>query len=103
MMSCIKHLWSGPRSTGWYLNFLAVDPAYQKQGYGRLLASWGVEQAKRENVAASVISGSGKDRFYGLCGFEVLGGRASDGERNPIAGKTEGGAVLFWEPKDKGL
>lgn len=70
---------SGTRGTGWYLNFLAVDPAYQNQGHGRVLAAWGVEQAKQENVTASVLSGMGKDRFYWKFGFLVWGGHVSDG------------------------
>lgn len=99
IFSCIEHLWSGTRGTGWYLNYLAVDPTYQNQGYGRSLAKWGIERAKQENVAASVISGSGKDRFYQRCGFEIQAGRVSDGEGNPLKGKTKGGSVLFRDPK----
>ena len=63
------------------------------------MAMWGIERAKQENIAASVISGSGKDRFYRRCGFEVQAGRVSDGEGNPLKGKTEGGSVLFRDPK----
>lgn len=99
VFSFTKHLWSGRRGTGWYLNFLGVDPAYQRQGYGRLMATWGVEQAKRENITASVISGTDRDRFYRRCGFEVMGGHVSDGEGNPLKGKTEGGSILFYDPK----
>ena len=99
VFSHINHLWSGTRATGWYLNYLAVDPAYQHQGYGRVLAVWGVERAKLEKVAASVVSGTGKDRFYRRCGFETQVGRVSDGEGNPLKGMTEGGAVLFCDPE----
>lgn len=97
--SYTKYLWSGTRDTGWYLNFLAVSPAYQNRGYGRILATWGLERAKQENVAASVISGTGKDTFYRMCGFEVEAGRVSDGEGNPLKDKTEGGSILFSDPK----
>jgi GNAT superfamily N-acetyltransferase len=97
----INHLWSGRRATGWYLNYLAVHPAHQNQSFGRVLATWGVKRAKDENVAASVISALGKDRFYRRCGFEILGGRVSDGEDNPMKGKTEGGSVLFCDPMDE--
>lgn len=99
IFSYTKHLWSGTRATGWYLNYLAVDPAYQNQGYGRVLATWGIDMAKQENVAASVISGTGRRRFYRRCGFEVQGGLVSDGEGNPLKGMTEGGEVLFRDPK----
>lgn len=98
-MAYAQHLWSGPRATGWYLNFIAVDPAHQRQGYGRALVAWGLEQARKENVPASVISGTGKDSFYQRCGFEVLAGRATDGEGNPLKGKVEGGAVWFRDVK----
>ncbi|KAL6713982.1 hypothetical protein ACLMJK_008476 [Lecanora helva] len=99
VFSYTKHLWSGRRDTGWYLNFLAVDPRYQSQGHGRLLASWGVERADEEKVAASVISGTDKDRFYQRCGFGTKGGHVSDGEGNPLKDLTEGGSVLFHDPK----
>lgn len=99
-MSYSKHLWSGRRDTGWYLNFLAVDPAYQNRGYGRALVAWGIEQAQKENVPASVISGTGKDTFYQRCGFDLLVGRVTDGEGNPLNGKVEGGALLFCDAKD---
>lgn len=97
--SCVKYLWLGGRNTGWYLNFLAVDPAYQDQGYGRTLAAWGVKQAKQDSITASVVSSPEKVRFYRRCGFEVESGRVSDGEGNPMKGKIEGGVVLFRDPK----
>ncbi len=98
-LSYTKHLWFGRRETGWHLNYLAVDPAYQNHGYGRVLATWGVERAKQEKVAASVTSGLGKDTFYRRCGFDIHGGHVSDGEGNPLKGMTEGGSVLFRDPK----
>ncbi|KAL8693052.1 MAG: hypothetical protein Q9224_003835 [Gallowayella concinna] len=92
----ISHFWSGSRSIGWYLNFLGVHPDFQRQGYGTSLAGWGIERAKLENVAASVISGVGKDPFYQRCGFDVEAGKSTEGEGNPLAGKVEGaGTVLF--------
>ncbi|KAI4169313.1 MAG: hypothetical protein LQ343_005811 [Gyalolechia ehrenbergii] len=94
----ISHLWSGQSSTGWYLNFLGVDPAHQRQGYGRLLVTWGVERAMVENLAVSVISGEGRDDFYRRCGFDVEVGRATEGKGNPLKDKTTGGAVLFRFP-----
>ena len=30
-----EHFWSGSRAEVWYLSHMGVDPAYQKQGYGR--------------------------------------------------------------------
>ena len=91
----IGHI-SGTRATGWYLNYLGVDPAHQNHGYGRALAKWGVEKARQEDISASVISGTRKDRFYRRCGFEELVGRVTDGEGNPLKGLTEAGNVLFY-------
>jgi len=91
----IAHCWSGSRSIGWYLNFLAVDPAYQNQGYGSTLVAWGLEQAKKEKISVSVISGEGKDNFYRRCGFHVEVGRSTEGVGNPLKNKTIGGAILF--------
>ncbi|KAL9593954.1 MAG: hypothetical protein Q9219_007292 [cf. Caloplaca sp. 3 TL-2023] len=90
-----SHLWSGPRSNGWYLNYLAVRPDFQNHGFGTSLATWGVERARKENIAASVISGVGKDPFYRRCGFTVEVGKASDGEGNPLQGRVGGGTILF--------
>ena len=88
----------GSRSTGWYLNCLAVHPAYEKQGHGRTLVAWGIEQAKSDNIAASVTSGERRDNFYRRCGFDVEVGRVTDGEGNPLKIKTDGGAILFRDP-----
>lgn len=88
----------GSRSTGWYLNCLAVHPAYEKQGYGRILVAWGIDQAKRDGIATSVTSGEGRDNFYRRCGFDVEVGRVTDGEGNPLKNKTDGGAILFRDP-----
>ena len=102
VFSFTTHLWSGTRATGWYLNFLAVKPAYQNRGYGRALVAWGVERAKQENVAASVCSGKGRETFYQKCGFDVQAGKITDGEGNPLKAKIEedaGGLVLFRDPK----
>ena len=95
----IAHFWSGSRRTGWYLNFLAVDPAYQNQRYGSSLVEWGVQRAKKENVVASVISGEGRDDFYKRCGLNIVVGNSTEGEGNPLKGKTDGGTILFYDPK----
>ena len=89
---------SGSRSTGWYLNCLAVDPVYEKQGHGRVLVAWGIDQATREKIAASVTSGERRDNFYRRCGFDIEVGRVTDGEGNPLKNKTDGGAILFRDP-----
>ena len=88
----------GSRSTGWYLNCLAVNPAYEKQGHGRSLVAWGIDQATRDSIAASVTSGERRDNFYRRCGFDVEVGRVTDGEENILKNKTYGGAILFRDP-----
>ena len=93
------HHWSGPRSDGWYLNFIGVKPSYQGQGYGGELVTWGIQQADDDNVAASVISGVGKDDFYRKYGLDVEVGNVTDGEGNPLKGRTGGGAILFRNPR----
>lgn len=95
------HLWSGKRDTGWYLNYLAVDPAHQNQGYGTALAEWGIVRGKEENVTASVICALDKQGFYRRCGFEAVGGRISEGEGNPLKGNEAEGLVLFCDSKGK--
>lgn len=96
--SLIGHHWSGPRSVGWYLNLLAVLPAYQCRGYGSNLVSWGIERAQQEGVAASVISGQRKDDFYKRCGFNIVVGNSTEGEENPLKDITDGGTIFFREP-----
>ena len=101
IMPMISHFWSGQRRTGWYLNFLAVDPVYQNQGYGSSLAQWGIERSKVENITTSVISGEHRDDFYRRCGFDTVVGNSTEGEGNPLKGKTVGGTVLFRDPKSE--
>ncbi len=95
------HLWSGKRATGWYLNYLGIDPAHQHQGYGTALAEWGIERAKEEKVTASVICGLDKQGFYRRCGFEAVGGRISEGEGNPLKDSKVAGLVLFCDAKSE--
>ena len=89
------HQWSGSRSNGWYLNFLAVHPDFRNRRHGSNLVEWGVERAKEEEVTASVINGVGRDPFYRRCGFTVEVGKATDGEGKPLQGKVDGGTILF--------
>jgi len=87
-------IWSGPRAQNWYLDFLATHPDFERQGIATELVKWGLEEAKREGVYASVISSLGKERFYGKFGF-VEEGRANVGplKENGI----QGGAIMFCE------
>ncbi|KAJ9611638.1 hypothetical protein H2200_004822 [Cladophialophora chaetospira] len=93
----LDHIWTGDRSESWYLECLAVHPDHQKKGHGRALVEWGLEQARKEGIACSVIAADGKERFYQACGFDVGPvGRAGEGEGNPLR-EVAGGLVFFKE------
>jgi GNAT superfamily N-acetyltransferase len=91
----VDHMWTGKRAESWYLECLGVIPKFQRQGIGRALVKWGFEQAEKENVCASVISGDGKEEFYRSCGFEVQDGWSGMGEGNPLA--IAPGGLMFWK------
>lgn len=93
----LDHVWVGPRSESWYLECLGVDPDYQRRGQGRALVKWGLDQARREGIACSVIAADGKEKFYQNCGFDVGPvGRSGEGEGNPLK-QVPGGLVFFKE------
>ncbi|KAF2713195.1 hypothetical protein K504DRAFT_487671 [Pleomassaria siparia CBS 279.74] len=94
------HHWAGAREENWYLCLLAVHPDYQGKGFGRELVEWGLQQAERESVYASVRSSDGKDGFYLKTGFDRIVGSSTEGEGNPLAG-VKGGSILFRDPKRK--
>lgn len=91
----LDHMWSGKRSESWYLESIGVRPEFQRQGVGRALVRWGFEQAEKENVCVSVISGDGKEEFYKSCGFEVQDGWSGMGKDNPLA--IAPGGLMFWK------
>jgi predicted N-acetyltransferase YhbS len=90
---CSFH-WEGSREENWYLELLAVHPEHQGKQYGRGLVQWGVDEAAREGVCASVISADRKEKFYGRFGFVEVG-RSNVG---PLSG-IEGGAIMFNDVK----
>ncbi|KAJ7478629.1 hypothetical protein B0H11DRAFT_1279915 [Mycena galericulata] len=47
----------------WYLAFMAVDPAYQKQGIGQALLQWGLDQADAEVYLETSDEGLRKECF----------------------------------------
>ncbi|KAL5345293.1 hypothetical protein ACLOAV_009663 [Pseudogymnoascus australis] len=79
--------------TSWsnYLNY-TTHPDFQGQGIGKELVKWGIDEADKENVCASVISSDGNEGFYGQSGFIEVG-RANVGrlKENGI----KGGAIMF--------
>jgi GNAT superfamily N-acetyltransferase len=94
----IKHHWSGTRAEGWYLDLIGVDPTAGGKRYGRQLVGWGLEQARKDGVGASLVAAEGKEKFYRACGFDVTAGMCGDegGEENLIR-KVGGGAIMFWD------
>jgi predicted N-acetyltransferase YhbS len=95
MHTFIGRLWTGSRADCWDLHTLAVSPDHQNCGYGRQLVAWGLEQAEREKVAASVLSADKKEAFYQRCGYGPVVGRATDGVGNRLKGRVMGGAIMF--------
>lgn len=93
------HHWSGTRTKAWSLETLGVKPEYQGRGFGRELVRQGLERARQDGVAASVIAAFRKERFYVACGFEEIVGNVCDGQGNPMAG-CKGGALLFMDPQE---
>ncbi|ROW18190.1 hypothetical protein VPNG_00244 [Cytospora leucostoma] len=95
----IKQAWSGERAESWYLQNLAVHPAFQGRGIGRMLVRWGLDRAAEDKVYASVIAARGKDPFYRKCGFDVQDGNwGMGGAGNPLQG-FEGGN-MHWKAPD---
>jgi GNAT superfamily N-acetyltransferase len=73
--------WTGDRAECWDLYVCGVDPDYQGKGVGKILASWGVNEAKREGsgTCASVLCGEKNRGFYGKAGLTVQVGDSENG------------------------
>ncbi|KUI57215.1 hypothetical protein VP1G_04565 [Cytospora mali] len=92
--------WAGDRAESWFLQNLAVHPAYQGRGIGRMLVRWGLDRARGEGAYASVIAARGKDPFYRKCGFDIQDGNwGMGGDGNPLNG-FEGGN-MHWKAPDE--
>lgn len=87
------HYWTGPRARTWLLDFLMVDPAHQRKGFGRELVCFGLDLATRDCVCASVIASEVGEGLYVSCGFKPVGW-VQEGEGNPLSG-LPGGRILF--------
>lgn len=97
-MPYCEHHWHGDRAENWYLSLCAVHPDYQGKGVGREVVKWGLDEAEKENIHASVMSSKGNEDFYLRCGFDEIVGNGTEGEGNPLAG-VPGGAILFKYPR----
>ncbi|KAJ5691815.1 GNAT family acetyltransferase [Penicillium macrosclerotiorum] len=56
----------------WYLGNLAVAPAYQRRGIGRLLLEWGLDHARREHVAVGLEASAKGVGLYERAGFRPV-------------------------------
>ena len=92
----IAHYWQTPaRLENWYLQLCGTGPQFQGKGYGKDLVLWGVDRARQEGIAASLVSAKGKEGFYKKCGFgDPVGWASEGGDENPIH-HVEGGAILW--------
>jgi predicted GNAT family acetyltransferase len=73
--------WTGERAECWDLHVCGVDPEFHGRGVGKMLATWGVREARREGegVVASVLCGEKNRGFYGKAGFGVQVGGGEKG------------------------
>lgn len=55
------------------LNSVAVDPAHQRKGVGKMLTRWGMEKAAEENKAVHFLSSPSGAQLYRAMGFEEVG------------------------------
>lgn len=57
----------------WELEVLAVDPAFQRQGLGSRLLSWGMDQASRCLLPVVVAATLNGEHLYKKYGFQECG------------------------------
>ncbi|KAI7780377.1 hypothetical protein LA080_016101 [Diaporthe eres] len=57
----------------WSLNSVAVDPAHQRKGVGKMLTRWGMDRAAAENKAVHFLSSPSGAQLYRAMGFEEVG------------------------------
>ncbi|KAL8647044.1 MAG: hypothetical protein Q9210_005790 [Variospora velana] len=55
----------------WHLQNLCVNPVYQGKGIGAKLVSWGLEQATKEAVAATLSTSTVAEPLYRRMGFNT--------------------------------
>ncbi|KAF3934521.1 hypothetical protein ABW19_dt0206084 [Dactylella cylindrospora] len=53
----------------YHLNFLGVDPKYQRRGVGAAIVNWGVDKARKAGLSCSLEASQAGKRVYTKCGF----------------------------------
>lgn len=95
----IKQAWSGERAESWYLQGLAVHPAFQARGIGRMLVRRGRRPTPRSSPPGGRTSSTGR---AGLTSRMGTGGRCWE----PAAGGSKGGTCIgeprMWRSGDDG-
>ncbi|KAF7588124.1 hypothetical protein BBP40_006157 [Aspergillus hancockii] len=56
----------------WFLSTLAVHPAYQRQGIGRKLVEWGLEQATQDEIPVGLEASAKGTHLYHSLGFQIV-------------------------------
>lgn len=59
-------------SERWYLDGLAVDPAYQRRGIGTKLMEWGMKRSREEGVPITLTATQAGRRLYQKLGFKEV-------------------------------
>ena len=78
----------------WELEVLAVHPAFQRQGLGSILLSWGMAQASRHQLPVVVAATFSGENLYKNHGFTECG-------RINFEDSNFSWAALVWYPSQK--
>lgn len=57
-------------SERWHLTFLVVHPGFQRRGVGGRLVEWGIENAKKEGIPATILGSQVGQSMYRKKGFK---------------------------------
>ena len=71
-----------------WLNFLAVEPDFQRRGVGRRLMEWGIKKADGEGLKVGLVASPMGEKLYESVGFRHVGWL--------IMGPVEGKAMVRW-------
>lgn len=87
----LSKTFSGEYEEHWHLQFLAVDPKWQRNGIGQMLVRWGLERAQEEGIHAGLESSLAGCPMYLKLGFQEFARF-----HTPKAGLTF--PALIWKP-----